>query len=63
MEDAIGYYKADSIRHARLKAAIGENKVEIYFQGDYGSEKIEEEEIQKQISDLEKKLAILNNVI
>ena len=63
MEDAIGYYKADSRKHAQLKAAIGRESIEIYFSGGYDSEKIEEEEIQKQISDLEKRLAILKKVL
>ena len=63
MEDVIGYYKADSRRHARLRAAIGRESIEIYFSGGYDSEKIEEEEIQKQISGLEKRLAILKRVL
>jgi hypothetical protein len=63
MEDAIGYYKADSRRHARLRAAIGRENIEIYLSGGYDSKKIKEEDIEKEINDLEKKLAILKRVL
>ena len=63
MEDAIGYYKADSRRHARLRAAIDKDKIEIYLSGFYGSKKVEEGEREKEINDLEKKLAILKRVL
>ena len=62
MTSEIGYYKAGSRNHASLKAAIDKNDIEIYFTGFYTSKKVEEEEIAKQIRDLEMKLTNLKGI-
>ena len=59
---SVGMYKADSIRHAKLRAALDTKNVEIYLTGFYTAEYESNEGLADQIKGLEKQIKNLKTI-
>ncbi len=58
----VGMYKADSIRHAKLRAALDTKNVEIYLTGFYTANYESNEGLADQITALEKQIKNLKTI-
>ena len=65
-ETSYGYYAAKNSTHARLKAAVDYNRADIFFTGDFSTEKVKDVDekvrlMKKKIQRLEEELYALQN--